>query len=103
MPTDMRKTHSYLQGLAETRARAGGALQRLKQLRSEVPRKLKVAKADVERYRKMEIGLARKLEEARTDLKSCDWLTRKIDCRLDPARERRSPPGKVEGRRRGLP
>lgn len=81
----MRKTHSYLKGLAETRARAGGALQRLKQLRSEVQRKLKVAKADVERYQKMEIELARKLEEARTDLKSCDWLIRKFDSRLDPS------------------
>lgn len=47
MATDMRKTHSYPKGLAETRARAGGAPQRLKQLRSEVQRKLKVAKADV--------------------------------------------------------
>ena len=85
MAIDMRKTHSYLKGLAETRARAGGALQRLKQLRSEVQRKLKVAKADVERYQKMEIELARKLEEARTDLKSCDWLIRKFDSRLDPS------------------
>lgn len=85
MLTDMRKTHSYLKGLAETRARAGGALQRLKDLRSEVQRKLKVAMADVERYQKMEIELARKLEEARTDLKSCDWLIRKFDSRLDPS------------------
>jgi hypothetical protein len=85
MPTDMRKTHSYLKGLAETRARAGGALQRLKNLRSEVQRKLKTAKADVERYQKMEVELARKLEEARTDLKSCDWLIRKFDSRLDPS------------------
>lgn len=77
----MRKTHSYLKGLAETRARAAGSLQRLT---SEVERKLKVAKADVERYQKMEIELARNLEEARTDLKSCDWLIRKFDSRLDP-------------------
>lgn len=81
----MRKTHSYLKGLAETRARAAGSLQRLRQLRSEVQRKLKVATAEVERYQKMEVELARKLEEARTDLKSCDWLIRKFDSRLDPS------------------
>ena len=81
----MRKTHSYLKGLAETRARAAGSLQRLKQLRSEVQGKLKVAKADVERYQKLEIELVLKLEEARTDLKSCDWLIRKFDSRLDPS------------------
>jgi hypothetical protein len=85
MAIDMRKTHSYLKGLAETRARAAGSLQRLKQLRSEVQGKLKVAKADVERYQKLEIELVRKLEEARTDLKSCDWLIRKFDSRLDPS------------------
>lgn len=84
MATDMRKTHSYRMGLADTRARAGGALQRLKNLRSEIKRKLKVAKADVERYQTMENELARKLEEARTDLKSCDWLIRKFDGRFDP-------------------
>jgi hypothetical protein len=44
-----------------------------------------VAKADAERYQKMEIELARKLEEARTDLKSCDWLICKFDSRLDPS------------------
>jgi hypothetical protein len=85
MAVDMRKTPSYLRGLAETRARAAGSLQRLKNLRSEVQRKLKVAKADVERYQKMEAELAPKLEEARTDLKSCDWLIRKFDSRLDPS------------------
>ena len=85
MAIEMRKTNSYLKGLAETRARAAGSLQRLRQLRSEVQRKLKVAKADVERYQKMEIELARNLEEARADLKSCDWLIRKFDSRLDPS------------------
>jgi hypothetical protein len=85
MATDMRKTHYNLKGLAEIRARTAGALQRLKKLRSEVQRKLKVAKADAERYQKMEVELARKLEEARTDLKYCDWLICRFDSRLDPS------------------
>lgn len=46
----MQKTHSYLKGLAETRARAAGSLQRLRQLRSEVQRKLKVANRLAQRY-----------------------------------------------------
>jgi hypothetical protein len=85
MATDMRRTRSYLRGLTETQARAAGSLQRLKKLRSEVQRKLKVAKADAERHPEMEIELARKIEGAWTDLKSCDWLICKFDSRLDPS------------------
>lgn len=36
----MRKTPSYLKGLAETQARAAGAVQRIKKLISEVDRNL---------------------------------------------------------------
>lgn len=64
MATDMRKTHSYLKGLAETRARADGDAQRLQQVLKEVKRKLAEATANPD---------------------SCDLLIRKFDGRLDPS------------------
>ena len=60
----MRKTHSYLKGPAETRARADGDAQRLQQVLKEVKRKL---------------------AEATATRDSCDLLIRKFDRRLDPS------------------
>lgn len=60
----MRKTPSYLKGLAETRARAHG---------------------DMERYQKLADEIAAKIAEAKETLESCDRLIRKFDIRLDPA------------------
>jgi hypothetical protein len=37
MPTDMRKTHSYLKGLAETLARAAGSVLRHEHLQRYRP------------------------------------------------------------------
>jgi hypothetical protein len=51
MAIDMRKTPSYLKGLAETRARAAGALQRHEQQKSELEALLPQLEADLERYR----------------------------------------------------
>jgi hypothetical protein len=61
--SDMRKTPSYLKGLAETRARVA---------------------AEVLRYRKLqdEIGVA--LATAQAELDACDRLIRKFDERLNP-------------------
>ena len=59
----MRKTPSYLKGLAETRARAA---------------------ADVLCYQQLVAELQDKLSKAQNELTSCDTLIRKFDGRLDP-------------------
>jgi len=59
----MKKTPSYLKGLAEDRARAAG---------------------DVERYVKIAKDVADALETARATLAACDLLIRRIDGRLNP-------------------
>lgn len=61
----MQRTPSYLKGLAETRARAAGDVERLTQLHSEITRLLENAKAEVA---------------------SCDLLIRKFDKQLDPTK-----------------
>jgi hypothetical protein len=60
---ELKKTPSYLKGLVEARARAGG---------------------DVERYAKIAKDVARELKKARSTLAACDLLIRKIDTRLTP-------------------
>lgn len=59
----MRKTPSYLKGLAETRARAA---------------------ADVLRYKQILDEVTASLARAQAELASCDTLIRKFDARLDP-------------------
>src|SRR4051812_13865695 len=59
----MRKTPSYLKGLAETRARVA---------------------ADVERFQQIQQEVAQKLEQAQDELAACDRLIRKYDHRLNP-------------------
>ena len=61
----MQRTPSYLKGLAETRARAAGDVERLKQLHTEI---------------------ARLLESAKAEVASCDLLIRKFDKQLDPTK-----------------
>lgn len=61
----MRKTPSYLKGLAETRARAAGDATRLQKLYDEI---------------------GQKLEEAKAEQAACDRLILKFDPRLVPAR-----------------
>lgn len=61
----MRRTPSYLRGLAETRARAAGDVLRLERLQGEV---------------------AESLEKARFEVAAADALIRKFDARLDPTR-----------------
>lgn len=63
MPTKMRKTPSYLKGLAETRARAAG---------------------DVARYKALLADITSSLAEAEGLLESCDRLIKKFDIRLNP-------------------
>jgi hypothetical protein len=59
----MKKTPSYLKGLAETRARLAG---------------------DIERYERVSNEIAEKLVLARRELEACDLLIRRFDGRLDP-------------------
>lgn len=59
----MRKTPSYLKGLAETRARAA---------------------ADVRRYQQLISEIMVSMTKAQVELESCDVLIRKFDERLDP-------------------
>jgi len=62
--SDMRKTPSYLKGLAETRARVS---------------------ADVRRYQQFYDEIGEALEKAKAELTACDLLIRKYDERLNPA------------------
>lgn len=87
MAIDMhiRKTPSYLKGLAETRARIAGDLLRYEKQHPELEKiKLKAAKADLERYERLYARVCQSLTEAKADLESCDRLIRKLDSRLDP-------------------
>lgn len=59
----MRKTPSYLKGLAETRARAA---------------------RDVQCYQQLVDELQIRLAQAQAELAACDTLIRKFDNRLDP-------------------
>jgi hypothetical protein len=59
----MRKTPSYLKGLAETRARAAGDVQRFKRIYEEI---------------------GQKLAKAECDLAACDLLIQRFDERLNP-------------------
>jgi hypothetical protein len=60
----MQKTPSYLKGLAETRARAAG---------------------EVERYSALLTELQAKLDQSRAELEACDRLIQRFDVRLDPS------------------
>ena len=59
----MRKTPAYLKGLAETRGRLAGDVQRYQQVLAEV---------------------TASLVKAQTELNACDTLISKFDERLDP-------------------
>jgi len=59
----MKKTPSYLKGLAETRAHLAG---------------------DIERFERVSGEIAEKLVLARRELEACDLLIRRFDGRLDP-------------------
>jgi hypothetical protein len=61
--SEMKKTPSYLKGLAETRARLAG---------------------DVERHERLLGEISEKLGQARRELEACDLLIRRFDGRLDP-------------------
>ena len=59
----MRKTPSYLKGLAETRARVSAEVLRYAQILNEI---------------------SQALEKSRAELTACDTLIKKFDDRLDP-------------------
>jgi hypothetical protein len=61
--SDMKKTPSYLKGLAETRARVA---------------------ADVQRYQQLHDEIGQTLDKAKAELAACDMLIRKFDERLNP-------------------
>lgn len=80
MATDVRKTHSHLKGLAETRARADGDMHRLQQLLDEIDPML----AEAVRIQTIHAQVTAKLAAARAERDACDLLIRKFDDRLDP-------------------
>lgn len=63
MAIEIRRTHAYLKGLAEVRARVD---------------------ADVQRFQKIHDEITAKLAAAFSERESCDCLIRKYDQRLDP-------------------
>lgn len=80
----MRKTPSYLKGLAEFHARAAGAVLRNEQRITELETLLAQLEADLERYRGLHNVVCRRLADAKADLESSDRLIRKFDGRLNP-------------------
>lgn len=77
MATDVRKTHSHLKGLAETRARADGDMRRLQQLLDEIDPML----AEAVRIQTIHAQVTAKLAAARAERDACDLLIRKFDDR----------------------
>ena len=65
MNSDIRKTPSYLRGLAESRARIS---------------------ADVLRLERLQADITEQLEKAKNELEACDTLIREFDSRLTPSR-----------------
>jgi hypothetical protein len=80
MPADMKKTPSYLKGLAETRARAAG---------------------EVQRYEKIAADVDDLLRKARDALAACDLLIVRFDARLSPEDIEPIRPPKFYGGKRG--
>jgi hypothetical protein len=80
MAIDMRKTPSYLKGLAETRARADGEVGRLQRLLDELGPKL----AEAQRIQGLHKEISAWQAEAVTKRDACDTLIRSYDDRLDP-------------------
>jgi hypothetical protein len=80
MPADMKKTPSYLKGLAETRARAAG---------------------EVTRYEKIAADVDDLLRKARDALAACDLLIVRFDARLSPEDIEPIRPPKFYGGKRG--
>ncbi len=78
--TSMRKTPSYLKGLAEDRARADGEVRRLQGLLDELAPKL----AEAQRLQTLERDISARQAEAQTKRDACDTLIRSFDTRLDP-------------------
>jgi hypothetical protein len=76
----MKKTPSYLKGLAETRARAAG---------------------EVARYEKIASDISDLLQKARDALAACDLLIVRFDARLTPADIQPIRPPKFYGGKRG--
>jgi hypothetical protein len=81
MATDMRKTPSYLKGLAETRARADGEVLRLQRLLDD----LAPAVAEARRMLSLQEDILAEHAVATTKRDACDTLIRGFDSRLDPA------------------
>ena len=80
MATDMRKTPSYLKGLAENRARISGEISRLQQLLDEIDPHL----AKAQRLQAIHAATVARLVAAQAERDACDLLIRKFDGRLNP-------------------
>lgn len=82
----MKKVHSYLKGLAETRARAHGEVERNEALLAELDESLDAAEKALARVQELRQKTAARLEQAKAELNACDTLIRKYDKRIDPSR-----------------
>jgi len=84
----MKRTPSYLKGLAETQARAAGDVLRFEKLLAEVDAKLVETKAlaaiEVPRLEKLLVTVGIRIFESKAELAACDRLITKFDARLNP-------------------
>lgn len=81
MPTEVRKTPSYLKGLAENRARADGEVIRLQRLLDDLAR----AVAEARRILSLHESVLAQQAEAIAKRDACDTLICSFDSRLDPS------------------
>jgi hypothetical protein len=91
MTAKMTKVPSYLKGLAETRARAAGDLQRINRLAErldfrceEMQDEMKRLDLELEQSILVRASLTSRREKAIADLGACDLLIKKFDARLKP-------------------
>ena len=82
---DMARTHPFVKGLAETRARAAGELDRCEFLAPKLDRALARARADVVRLQASVITLPARRARAQAELDACDLFLRKTLPGITPA------------------
>ena len=87
MTAEMKKTPSYLKGLAETHARAAGEAIRCRRLHADICRELDIAERQAARLRALVAANSSRVAAAEAELAACDRLIRKFDERLDPTPE----------------
>lgn len=84
MKAEMKKTPSYLKGLAETRARVAAEVRRHTDFSGAVVRELDEPRVQTQRLAALSDSATRRLAAAKEELAACDRLIVKFDERLDP-------------------